>query len=215
MKRKMRLLIGLFCVSIYSYGQTELGIGVVAINFNDTTLLNFYLTPTNKEPEKTLEFFNDTSINSWNIRNLDKQREWLRPEVLWLDYSLLFFRCKSEKNGWFQLIVNNDNGKTYWLKKTELTNLSTWETYLKEMFGVARLADRTQVIRKSPSDTSEEIKYTGEDCFQVKSMQGDWIEIFSPTYCVNGYTDSKTKIKSGWIKWRQGNNLLIEFFITS
>lgn len=46
-------------------------------------------------------------------------------------------------------------------------------------------------------------------------MRGDWIEIFTADYCEDGYTESKTKIKSGWIKWKQGNTLLIEYFITS
>jgi hypothetical protein len=45
-------------------------------------------------------------------------------------------------------------------------------------------------------------------------MNGDWIEIFTADYCDESYTDSKTKIESGWIKWRQGNKLLIEYYIT-
>jgi hypothetical protein len=39
----------------------------------------------------------------------------------------------------------------------------------------------------------------GKDCFQVKLMKGDWVEIFIADYCDDLYTDSKTKIKSAWI----------------
>ena len=49
----------------------------------------------------------------------------------------------------------------------------------------------------------------------VKSINGDWIEISTPDYCDENYTDSTAPIKSGWIKWRQGNKLLIDYFITS
>ena len=196
-------------------GQTDLGVGLVSINFDDKTTLHFYATPNDKEPKKTIQFFNDQTINSWNIRDLDKQKEWLNPEILWLDYSQFVFRCLKVQDSWLKVMVNNETEETFWLKKSSLTTFSDWENYLKEMFGVARLPDQQQKIRRLPTDNSEEIIYYGQDCFQVKSMKGDWIEIFTADYCDESYTDSKIKIKSGWIKWRQGNKLLIDYFATS
>lgn len=146
---------------------------------------------------------------------LDKQKEWLKPEILWLDYSFFVFRCLEIKANWLKVMVNNENGETLWLKKSELTIIQDWENYLKEMFGVERLPDQQQKIRSLPNETSKEIIYQGKDCFQVKSMKGDWIEIFTAEYCDESYTDSKTKIKSGWIRWRQENKLLIDYFTTS
>ncbi len=195
--------------------QTDLGIGLVSINFDDKTTLHFYSTPNEKEPTRTIQFFNDKTINSWNIRDLDKHKEWLKPEILWLDYSQFVFRCLTVNNNWLKVMVNNETEENLWLKKSDLTTFNDWEHYLKEMFGVARLSDQQQKIRSSPTDNSEEISYHGQDCFQVKSMKGDWIEIFTADYCDGSYTDSKTKIKSGWVKWRQGNKLLIEYFTTS
>ncbi|NRS90367.1 hypothetical protein HNQ02_003307 [Flavobacterium sp. 7E] len=195
--------------------QTTLGIGLVSINFDDKTILHFYTTPTEKKPKRTIIFFDDQSINSWNIRDLDQQKEWLKPEILWLDYSKFVFRCVRIEDNWLKVIVNNETEETLWLEKSELTTFIDWENYLKNMFGVARLSDQKQKIRSLPTDDSEEIIYQGNDCFQVKAMKGDWIQIFTAEYCDANYTDSKTKIKSGWIKWRQGNKLLIEYFTTS
>ena len=195
--------------------QTDLGLGLVSINFDDITVLHFFSSPNDKEPKRSIQFFNDPKINSWNIRNLDKQKEWLKPEILWLDYSSFVFRCLEIKDDWLKVMVNNENGETLWLKKSELTIIQDWENYLKEMFGVERLPDQQQKLRSLPNDTSKEIIYQGKDCFQVKSMKGDWIEIFTADYCDESYTDSKTKIKSGWIRWRQGNKLLIDYFTTS
>jgi len=195
--------------------QTDLGLGLVSINFDDKTTLHFYSTPNDKEPKRIIQFFNDQTINSWNIRDLDKQKEWLKPEILWLDYSQFVFRCIKVQDNWLKVIVNNENGETLWLKKDDLTTFRNWEDYLKEMFGVARLPDQKQKIRSLPTDNSEEIIYQGQDCFQVKSMKGDWIEIITADYCDESYTDSKSKVKSGWIKWRQGNKLLIDYFTTS
>ncbi|MCK4979581.1 MAG: hypothetical protein KAS62_04250, partial [Candidatus Delongbacteria bacterium] len=145
---------------------------------------------------------------------LEKQREWLKPEALSLDYSAFTFRCVEEKDNWLEVIVNNENGKTYWLKKTDLTIFYSWENYLKEMFGIERIPDQPQKIRTSPNDDSEEIDYEGQDCFVVRSMKGDWIEITTPGYCDKIFTDFKTPIKTGWIRWREGNKLLINYFIT-
>lgn len=194
--------------------QTELGLGLVSINFDEKTTLHFYTSPNDKEPKRTIQFFNDQTVNYWNIRDFDKQK-WLMPEVLWLDYSSLIFRCLTVKGNWLKVIVNNQTEEILWLKKSDFTTFQDWETYLKGMFGVARLPNEQQIIRSLPSANSEEIKYQGQDCFQVKSLKEDWIEIYTADYCDESYTDSNTKIKSGWIKWRQGHKLLIEYFMTS
>lgn len=213
----MRLLIIniLLLFSTQGWSQTDLGIGLVSINFDKKTVLEFYSDTLTKEPEKVVEFFEDKTINSYNIKDLKKQQEWLKPEILWLDYSAFSLRSLTRSDKWFKVIVNNQTGQTYWLKNTELTEFKDWEEYLKNMFGVARLPDFQQKIRANPTENSEEIKYEGTDCFVVKSMKGDWIEISTPDYCDENYTDSKTPLKLGWIKWRQGKNLIIEYFTTS
>jgi hypothetical protein len=191
--------------------QTELGVGLVSINFDSKTVLNFYSDTTDKEPIRTIEFFDDKSINSINIRNLEKQKVWLQPQVLWLDYSSFDFRCRSQTSGYYQVIVNNETGQTFWLSKTNVTKFVTWETYLQGMFGIERLSDQKQKIRKTPNDSSCEIKYSGQDCFNVKSMKGDWIEIRTADYCKDIVENKTVIITSGWIRWRSGNKLLIVF----
>jgi hypothetical protein len=209
----IRAIIVLMTILTKSYGQVTLGTGIVKIEFNDKTILDFYNEPTDKVYSKRIEFFDDKTINSWNIKNLETQKSWLNPEVLWLDYFEFNFRCKSTKADWLELIVNNETGMTLWVKRTVVTKYLTWEKYLKGMFSVDRLMDYKQNIRKEPNDTAEEIKYEGRDCFKVMSLSGDWIEIFTTDYCDEG--KNKDKIKSGWIKWRDGNKLLIEYHTTS
>lgn len=114
--------------------ETELGLGLVSINFDDKTTLNFYSKPNDKKAIRTIQFFNDKTINSWNIRNLDKHKEWLKPEILWLDYSQFVFRCLKNNDSWLNIIVNNETGETLRLKKSDLTTFNNWESSLKEMF---------------------------------------------------------------------------------
>jgi hypothetical protein len=208
------LFIFLFSVlAINSFAQTEIGSGLIEIHFDDKTVLEFYEKPFSSKPTKKIEFFNDEKINSWNIRNLEKQKKWLNPESLWLDYHSFIFRCVARQKDWYKVIVNNENNKTLWIRKQKFTEFKTWEQFLKSIFGIERL--KKQKIRRRPSENSGEIKYKGKDCFQVRRLKGAWIEIFSADYCDEDYTDSKTPIKSGWIKWRTGNKLLINYFITS
>ena len=213
----MRLLIIniLLLFSTQVWSQTDLGIGLVSIDFDDKTVLEFYTDTLATEPKKVIEFFDDRTINSWNIKDLKEQREWLKPEVLWLDYFAFTFRCLTKTDNWFEVLANNETKTSYWLKRTDTTKFNTWEGYLKEMFGVERLSNYPQKIRTEPSENSQEIEYQGTDCFVVKSMKGDWIEITTPDYCDENFTDSKTPIKSGWIKWRKGDELIINYFTTS
>ena len=196
-------------------GQVDLGTGVVSIHFDDKTVVNFFDSPIDLIPKKTLQFFEDKSIKSWNIRDIEEHKTWLKPEVLWLDYSSFVFRCVNIKDDWFEVIVNNEDGSKYWINRNNITEYKTWETYLKEMFSIARLSNKTQNIRRLPNDNSEIDEYKGRDCFQVKSTRGDWIEIFTPDYSKDGSYGNETNISSGWIKWKSGNDLLIEYHITS
>lgn len=207
MKLKLTLLFSILSISIFA--QTNLGIGLIAIKFDDKTVLPFYTSVNDKEPAKTIRFFNDKSINSWNIKDLKNQQKWLKPEILWLDYNYFVFRCEEKENDWFNIIVDNESGKSLWIKKSKSTLFRNWEKFLQDMFSVQRKS-KTDKIYKLPNKNSGAIRYSGEDCFQVRSMKGDWIEIFT-SEC----DDVKSLLKSGWIKWKDGNNLLIEYFPTS
>jgi|WetSurMetagenome_2_1015567.scaffolds.fasta_scaffold45558_3 hypothetical protein len=196
-------------------GQVAIGTGVVSIHFDDKTVVSFFDSPNDLNPKKTIQFFDDKSIKCWNIKDIEKHKTWLKPEVLWLDYNSFVFRCVDRKDDWFEVIVNNEDGSKYWIRRNNTTEFKTWETYLKKMFGISRLPDKTQNIRRLPTDNSEIVEYSGEDCFQIKSMKDDWIEIFTPDYCKDGSFGNKTNISSGWIRWKSGNELLIKYYITA
>jgi hypothetical protein len=212
MKLLLTNILLLFSTNLLA--QTEIGVGIISINFDDKTVLKFYEDTTDIEPAKTIKFFNDESINSWSIKNLEEEKEWLKPEVLWLDYSSFIFRCLVKEENWCQIIANNESGKTYWLKQTKVTDFKDWEKYLQNMFSIGKLEDEPQEIRTSPNDNSSVINYFGYECFQVKRMKGDWIEISTPEYCIKDKSDNKTKLESGWIRWKDGNKLLIQYYLT-
>ncbi len=213
MRTLLKIIIALLTTSLFA--QKEIGLGIISINLDEKTPLSFYSLPNDKIAKRTIEFFDDKTINSWNIKNFNKHKSWLKPELLWLDNSSLFFRYVTIKDNWIKVIVNYETGETFWIKKSKMTIIKNWEKYLIDMFGVSRLPNEPQKIKSLPINNSKDIKYEGQDCFQVKSVKGDWIEIFTANYCDEDNSKSKTKIKSGWIKWREKNKLLIEYYTTS
>lgn len=115
---RIKLTLLFLILSISTFAQTNLGIGLISIKFDDKTILQFYSSINDKQPVKTIRFFNDESINSWNIKDLKNQQKWLKPETLWLDYNFFVFRCEKLENDWFKVIVDNESGKSFWIKKS-------------------------------------------------------------------------------------------------
>jgi hypothetical protein len=187
---RCRLLISIAFIFLKTTlsAQTDLGIGLVSITFDEKTTLHFYSAPNDEQPTATLQFFDDHKINSISIRDLEKHEVWLKPEVLGLDYLSFIFRCSTIENNWMEVIVNNETGKTLWLKQSNIITFDTWESYIINMFLISRLPyqnlpEEKQKIRSFPHEDSVEIIYDDEDCFQVKSMKGDWIEIYTTDIC--------------------------------
>jgi len=207
----MKFLQALFILfTLNAAAQSDLGIGIASIKFTGNTVLNFYAAAYDKEPKQVIEFYQDEATGSPDIRNIETIEKWLKPEGFHLDYDQLIFRCKSEERFWIEIIVNNETGESYWIRKTKAVDLDTWEGFLKNAFMISRNSF-PQEIKVQPNDTAKTIPFDGEDCFQVKSMKGDWIQIFTAPHC----DDMDNPIKSGWIRWKEGNEILIDYFLTS
>jgi len=211
---KAILAIAFFSSVTPILAQNDLGVGLVSVNFNVETILHFYERPGAANTARTVRFFNDESISSLSIRDLESVQKWLKPESLWLDYYSFVFRCRSKRAGWFEVIVNNDSGQTYWVRESKFLEFQTWNQFLKGMFSIARSSSYPQKILRRPESRSLEIKYRGRDCFDVKSMRGDWVEIRAAAQCDDA-EGAGPLFRSGWIRWKRGNRLLVDYFITS
>lgn len=187
------------------------GIGIVTVDFDSTTVIDFYASPANSKPERTIEFFNDKSLNSWNIKELAKHTQWLSTYMN-LDYSIFNFQYKRERDDWIEVVVNLETGKTLWIRKSPEIATLTWGEYITNMFGIGLLESFPQDIRQSPDNDADSVKGDFDNCFKARSMTGDWIEIFTPDYCNDLVGNKGQQLKSGWIKWREGGELIIELY---
>ena len=161
-----------------SESVSEIGIGIISIKFDDKTKIDFYETHELKNKLKTVEFFNDESINSWNIKNLTSHKEWLQPESMWLDYGQFRFRCKTKNTNCYEIYVSEF--QTMWIRNQDFTEYLSVETYLKNMFSGERQNKITQQIYSKPFTKSEIIEFQN-DCFNVKQRRAECIEIEKAT----------------------------------
>lgn len=199
-----------FCFCISGHTEKIQGIGIAKVDFDSSTVIHFYSSLKDDHPAKTVEFYNDKTVNSWRIKRLEEHRKWLLISMN-LDYSIFEFQYITEKDGWLEVIVDPETSNTFWIKKSDKIEALTWGEYIKDMFGIGPQENSLQEIKRTPDMTAEKLR-DFDGCYSVKSVKGDWIELFTSDYCEDFFDQSEQKIETGWVKWREGDELLVELY---
>jgi hypothetical protein len=126
------------------------------------------------------------------------------------DYGLYHFICLEKNKRYFKILINDseigfipNNGK-YIFK--------TWETIL--MSASVERINKQNLIRKNLNGTDENIimnncEYETLKVLDVIEKNGEyWLEISFAENC-EPYPTKNTEQKTGWIKWRNSENLLV------
>lgn len=116
--------------------------------------------------------------------------------------------CTEVTKNYYRILVNNQ-GVSYWLRKSEFLKFIKIDEYLKQ-FSV--FIEPKQRIYTKPEVTSLTVSYIETRdyaTFSVVQIKGDWMEIRSAEGEDEVSTPQASKLKSGWIKWRINNKILI------
>ncbi len=126
------------------------------------------------------------------------------------DYGLYHFICLEKNKRYFKILINDSeigfipNNGNYIFK--------TWETIL--MSASVERIDKQNLIRKNLNGTDENIitnncEYETLKVLDVIEKNGEyWLEISFAKNC-EPYPNENTEQKTGWIKWRNYENLLV------
>lgn len=123
------------------------------------------------------------------------------------DYFRLIFDCTKSTDKYYQVIVDQKTNETGFIKKADsLFKFETVVEYVREWTTLGLDFDRAQnPLRQEPSDNAAVISNTDQAKYKIWraekiEMNGDWM---------------KVKIRNdeqGWIRWRQGDRILIRIY---
>lgn len=124
------------------------------------------------------------------------------------DYFRLAFDCTSSDNEFYRVIINRQTGESAKIRKSnKFFKFETIEEFVDNWTGIGLDFDRSSnPLKKIPNDKSEDIRNDKQSRYKIWSaekisIKGDWIEI--------KIEDTE---ETGWIRWRQGNQILIRMY---
>ena len=145
------------------------------------------------------------------------------------DYGIMHFVCIGKTNKAYKILVNYSDIK--YLPKTKDYNFKTWNEYLLQSYGIRRLTTETDGIsvnfplRILPNENADTLIIPkGYEMFCPMEIKGDWVQVKYDCFynednnphetepCHNFIDNCKNSL-TGWLRWRQENNLLIDIFL--
>jgi hypothetical protein len=131
------------------------------------------------------------------------QKEGFRP--LAVPYgigSVVLLRISAESNSWLEVEINEDTRKTKFISKRDpMWSTTTYAHWLAESEQI-RL-EGTQYLRDKPDGMP--IEAYREHLFDdvvVRKIEGDWV-------LVDGVAGAQSGIARGWVRWRNGREILV------
>jgi len=105
----------------------------------------------------------------------------------------------------FEVIVNEETNTKKYIKSTAKgLQFQTWEACIASLFAVEFDASKNPILEKvgAPEPT---ISYDRNEIYHPNELDGNWLQI---------KWGNEDHWEYGWIKWRNGEELLIEPFFS-
>lgn len=138
---------------------------------------------------------------------------WFAPETVKLDYDLLLFRALSVTRDWVEVIVNESLERprsfprTAWVTRESLQFIP-WAEFLLDVYSVEPRDPATNPLRSGPDASFPEVAASDGRDFHVIAVQGSWILVED--------TDAhETAALRGWLRWREGDTLVVLYWLLS
>src|ERR1041385_689340 len=153
---------------------------------------------------KTIGFLADPKILNWDklkFYNLNRVPIYFNQTDYFVkpDYEIFCpLKVTEERGGYFLTIVH---GQHVLFDKTDTTlTFQTWEDYIVHSVSGVGFNPKHNPIRQQASETSAILPYEHDTSYHPVKIIGDWLLL------------RKYDKEYGWIKWRDGDHLLIDIF---
>ncbi len=133
---------------------------------------------------------------------------YFMPEKIKLDYDMLFMKVITVTRNFLEVEVNVSTHQTAWINK-DGADYFPWPEFLLNMHSIEVIDAANNPLRVKPLDYAGLYVTTeSELLLQVVMVKGDWVKVQT-----NG--DSGKTPEYAWVKWKEGNQLLITYSILS
>ncbi|MGB3074736.1 MAG: hypothetical protein WBB36_05425 [Chitinophagales bacterium] len=178
------------------------------------------------------EIFNDSllkdKISSWDMyedaSQINMCSKFFKP-----DYGIMHFVCIAKSEMAYKVLVNFSDVK--YLPNTKNYHFKIWDEYISQSFGISRLTSKNGDISKKcplrikPNDNADTLIISnGHESFCPMEIKGDWVKVRYDCFyndennsyvgepCHNYIEKCKNPL-TGWLRWRQENQLLIGIYL--
>ncbi|MES2780857.1 MAG: hypothetical protein V4651_13270 [Bacteroidota bacterium] len=179
------------------------------------------------------EVFNDSLLKNklvdYNMYSEDESDIGFCSKFYKPDYGIMHFVCVGKTTNAYKILINYSEIK--YLPNTQKYAFETWDQYIMGSFGIKRLTDdsgdhsKILPLRTTPFDNATTVTIPeGYELFCPISVKGDWVHVQYDCFyndennthvdepCSN-YIDKCKHPLTGWLKWREGNKILIGIFL--
>lgn len=136
-----------------------------------------------------------------SIEIFDKYRKVQRIIVITEEYQKLSLKCLSKDDLFYK--VQSENDEIGFIPKNEKKVIfQTWEEHILSVFSVG-FDEVSNPILESPSENSKKVTYDKDDFYYPIKIKRDWLQV---------KWGSDGDWKYGWIRWKEGEKLVIQLF---
>lgn len=193
----------------FEFRTTGNTVGLVSMIVSDSVGLPECVTLFNKDGSIWMTFdydygqkLNKSSYTMDDIKALfPTWKEEFHPWAFKIDYLYLVFRCVSQDESSYSVIVDENTGLEKILRKSKNFEFQTWEQHLFQC--IIGLYSVNNILRELPDENSSIIFEDTEGySFEAMEIKGDWVKL----------KNIENQEIEGWIRWLDGDKLLVEFY---
>lgn len=158
--------------------------------------------------EKFVLLYNENGEITDTISLQNESEPALHPWANKTDYGILVFRVIKQHKNYYKVIADEDKQRIAYLKKDDpVMEFQTWDQHILKTFSI-EFDEKENPLRKQPDAQSAAItiKDDGDIVFHPVTIQDEWMQV----EWGNGSAANK-----GWIRWKNGNKRLVEFYYLS
>lgn len=183
-------------------------------------------------PEK-FTLYNDSGLTDGfadiDMRTDDEVLIPVCPKFFMPEYGIMYFVGVDSTETAYKILA--DSSLIKFIGKNSGAEFTTWENYILSSFGIRRLTENeggAQVqndLKVSPLEESAVLPVPeGFEMFCPMEIRGSWVKVKYDCFyntdnnphegepCHNFIDDCQDPL-TGWVKWKDGNNLLIDIFL--